>query len=417
MIRRLWQTFSLGALPKTHLRVVFRPGVLRPVRLKELRRALRCLTAVTASSALLSEISGLEAAVGRMADGIREATGVDAVEVAVLDPKTRAVAVRGSQGSSDQRAAVEPTQSMAASLCERVLTSGRPLIVNDLPGASSADRMTCRQAGVRSFACVPLQVEGRVLGVMTLYSRSGCISLQDAVVLEALGHLLGVALENVRLYEQARAMATTDHLTGLYSRGHLMERLEEECRRAARYGRPFSLVLVDLDGLKPVNDQYGHLAGDRLLREVAQRLRASVRGMDVLGRYGGDEFVLLLPETGAAEALQAAERMRRALSDHEISVGDDLPGLRVTAGFGVAAYPGDGQTAEALIGSADAALYRAKASVTRTPARWRRSPWLAGSPASWRHCSRVACRPLRPWRWQGRARGPGPGGLTGWSRR
>jgi diguanylate cyclase (GGDEF)-like protein len=173
--------------------------------------------------------------------------------------------------------------------------------------------------------------------------------------------LLGGALfDNVRLFDRIRRMAGTDPLTGLANYRGMMESLEAERARSERTGRVFAVVLLDLDGLKAINDRYGHLAGSRAICRVAAVLRRESRAVDVAARYGGDEFALVLPETSVAAAHDAARRVCLRVSRDRKS-----PPISVSAG--VAAFPGDGMTIEALLLAADRALYAAKASRALEP--------------------------------------------------
>jgi diguanylate cyclase (GGDEF)-like protein len=158
-----------------------------------------------------------------------------------------------------------------------------------------------------------------------------------------------------------RRLATCDLQTGALNHQRLLELLEEELARAARYGRPLSFVMVDLDRFKRVNDRHGHQAGDHVLTAVAHAIGASLRSQDRLGRYGGEEFGLILPETGAGAARAVAERCRRRIEATPLVAPDGRP-LRVTASLGCASYPAPGiASAARLVAAADRALYRAKA--------------------------------------------------------
>ena len=150
-----------------------------------------------------------------------------------------------------------------------------------------------------------------------------------------------------------------DDLTRLYNMRYLYESLDAEIRRARRYGSAVSVVFIDLDGFKSVNDIYGHRAGSFTLTEVAQLLVASVRESDFVARYGGDEFVLMLPETASPAAMQLAERVRASVAEHRFTGGVGAE-IHLTASFGVVSYPEHAAIAEKLIELADAAMYEAK---------------------------------------------------------
>jgi diguanylate cyclase (GGDEF)-like protein len=170
---------------------------------------------------------------------------------------------------------------------------------------------------------------------------------------------LATALANAIDYHDATRQTLIDDLTRLYNVRYLYQTLEGEIRRARRYGSAVSVVFMDLDGFKMVNDAYGHRAGSATLTEVAQVITRSVRDSDFVARYGGDEFVLMLPETPAKRALQMAERVRRRIANNRFKggVGADI---YLTASFGVASFPEHATQAEKLIELADAAMYEAK---------------------------------------------------------
>ncbi len=163
----------------------------------------------------------------------------------------------------------------------------------------------------------------------------------------------GALLDNVRLFEQVHNLAVSDPLTGLANYRRLLNVLEAEIQRSQRAGRPFAVLLLDLDGLKMINDRYGHLVGSRALNRLANVLRVHCRAMDTAARYGGDEFALVLPEADGQVAQRVARRICERLADD-----GELPVLSVSAG--AAAFPQDGDTLEKLLGAADRALYRTK---------------------------------------------------------
>jgi diguanylate cyclase (GGDEF)-like protein len=160
---------------------------------------------------------------------------------------------------------------------------------------------------------------------------------------------------------ELRLEASVDAKTGLYNARHLREQLAAEIERAARYDRPLSLFVADLDFLREVNNTHGHLAGDAVLEGIGDVLRAELRVTDLAARFGGEEFVILLPETPVSRALQVAERVREAVERRDFECGRGLGSVNITISIGVAAFPADATTAEDLLDAADAAVYAAKA--------------------------------------------------------
>jgi diguanylate cyclase (GGDEF)-like protein len=179
-------------------------------------------------------------------------------------------------------------------------------------------------------------------------------------------------LERSRLLQQNAQLkqeTLLDDQTTVFNRRYMDEHMDAELERSRRYGHKFSIVFLDLDHLRTVNDRYGHLAGSRVLREVAQLIQGKLRKSDRIFRYGGDEFLVTLPETGAEGALRVANRVRRAVRSNQF-LGPEGPTISLTASFGVATFPQDGTTKEALIGCADAAMYQVKATTRDGVAAW-----------------------------------------------
>jgi len=210
--------------------------------------------------------------------------------------------------------------------------------------------------GLRSSIHVPLFSKGKVFGTLNLSStRPNAFGEREREILEQLAAQIAGAIENTRLYEHIQGEARTDGLTGLFNRHYFNERLEEEIRRHSRYGGSFSVVVLDLDSFKLYNEIHGHLAGDALLKEVGAVIRSSVREADLAFRYGGDEFVLLLPEADANNAYSVAERVRQRLAARMARRR-----ISVTASLGLAVWPLHGITGDEIVKAADAAVFQAK---------------------------------------------------------
>ncbi|TMF28554.1 MAG: diguanylate cyclase [Chloroflexi bacterium] len=213
---------------------------------------------------------------------------------------------------------------------------------------------------VRSELAFPLMSRGRVVGVLNAESQhADAFSEADVALMSAVGSQLASCLEVAQLHDTLKREASHDPLTRLNNRRHFLERIEQEITRSEASGETFSIVFLDVDELKRINDTYGHLAGDALLREVSNALMDAVRGEDIVARYGGDEFVVLLPATPAAAAASVAQRISDGIARHRFMAGRELlqiPGVSL----GLANFPQDGKTAEDLLASADATLYRQK---------------------------------------------------------
>jgi diguanylate cyclase (GGDEF)-like protein len=239
-----------------------------------------------------------------------------------------------------------------------VLRNGRPLIIGDLSRSDLGVELH-GDPGVRSWMGVPLVIYGNVDGVLAIQSRSPNVFDEERLrLLDAIGAQAAVALENARLYE----MAMVDGLTKLFVRRYFDGRLEEEIERANRFSTVFSVVIMDIDNFKQLNDTHGHIAGDRMLRGIADIVRSQMRAVDTAARYGGEEFSMLLPRTTMVDALNQAERIRTMIDEFRlVTEGGDGTVVSTTASFGIASYPeSKARSAEELVRLADRALYRAK---------------------------------------------------------
>ena len=206
-------------------------------------------------------------------------------------------------------------------------------------------------------AAFPLMYKEKVLGVMLLGTFEH-YQAEELPLIEYLANQIAITLDNALTHEKVERLSIADGLTGLYNRRFVSERLDEEYSKAVRYELPLSILIMDVDFFKRVNDTFGHQVGDNALIAVAKALQASVRESDLVGRYGGEEFVILLPHTGLEKALSVAEKIRQAVSETPI---EGMGEKRITISIGAAGFP-DIKVAnmEELVRKADEALYRAK---------------------------------------------------------
>ena len=243
----------------------------------------------------------------------------------------------------------------------RVLERQDTVIIEvDDPAADPAEVALMRRDGNRVLAMLPLVAKGQSIGLVEL-AASGSVTFTDErlALARTMANEAAMALENARLYEDARALADRDPLTGFYNHRFLHERLGEEVVRTQRAHRSMSVLMLDLDDFKLVNDTFGHLFGDRVLTWTAELIRSTLRASDIPARYGGDEFAIILPETDRDEAARAAERILGAFQEQPF-VGEQRGPVPIGASIGVATFPQDGRTATELIAAADEALYRVK---------------------------------------------------------
>ncbi|MDO8847060.1 MAG: GGDEF domain-containing protein [Coriobacteriia bacterium] len=186
------------------------------------------------------------------------------------------------------------------------------------------------------------------------------LSSDDRIVLQAVASELVVAVENSRLYRLTKRLAITDELTDLYNYRFLQQRLDDEMGRADRYSKRLSLLMLDIDDFKRINDTYGHLVGDLVLSEVGLVLKSTVREVDIVARYGGEEFTIILPETDASGAFIVAEKIRETIAMHRFPDAEGGHSIHLTVSIGLSSYPVHAADKESLLRSADDAVYHAK---------------------------------------------------------
>ncbi len=221
--------------------------------------------------------------------------------------------------------------------------------------ASDAERQAM------GYAMVDGRDHQRVLCTMSVARTGRPFSPDEREVLRYLIGQTTISIENIGLHERVAEQAVTDELTGIGNYRHFSDWMAREIARAERFGGELSLILMDIDDFKVINDTHGHQQGDRVLAEVGRVLRLESRGVDEAARYGGEEFVLALPETGPESALEVAERVRRRIELASVPSEAGGDPLRITVSLGVASLPLDADDARSLLSAADAALYEAKA--------------------------------------------------------
>src|SRR5215510_13719747 len=216
------------------------------------------------------------------------------------------------------------------------------------------------QMETHSIICVPLKSKLGVLGVIQLVNvEMKSFSHEEEFFLQALCDYAAIAIENARSVEKIQELTITDDCTGLYNARHLYKTLEQEVYRSARFGYEFTVLFIDLDHFKQVNDTHGHLVGSKLLAEIGYLIKAQLRLIDYAFRYGGDEFVVLLPQTGKDAALVVARRLRDSLRTRMFCKEEGL-NLNVRASIGLATYPHDAKTPHDIIRQADEMMYLVK---------------------------------------------------------
>lgn len=274
----------------------------------------------------------------------------DHIGIGIMDYATKDIEIKAEAGTTS--AALGKRIPVGSGILGKVARSGVTGLVQNA-GSSSLGGVL---PDSRAVLCVPINFGETLLGVLNVESRNeNAFNPQDVLILNTLADLLATALHNSFVFQKLQQQSITDGLTGIKTRRFFWEALSSEWKRASRSGRPFSVVLIDLDKFKEVNDSLGHLEGDLVLARVGRLLEQKCRQSNVVARYGGDEFIILMPETGIEQAQVLAERLRLWLATDPM-----LEEHQITGSFGVASFPVHGFSAEDIIRVADAGMYVSK---------------------------------------------------------
>ena len=321
------------------------------------------LEALHAISATVIQSLDLDTMLKSALDKVLEVIGANAGYIHLFDTESRELVLKAQRGLSQRYIEAIGRLSVREEAMQRWATYPEPSFRPD----GIVDQLDDRSVGaadgsdrLRILVSIPLWSKSGMQGGLTLVGNtSRHFAPEELDLLKAIGNEIAVGIENARLLGRTRQLSITDELTGLHNRRHFYEVLENEMNRTQRYGHCFSLVMVDLDGFKEYNDKYGHTNGDTVLRSLAQMLKSSLRKSDTAFRYGGDEFIIILPGTEVEKAKKIVDRIRdRWLEIPKAeSAALDNP-LGFSAGIGQ--YPDDAETADGLIFLADTALYHSK---------------------------------------------------------
>ena len=324
----------------------------------------RRLASLFESSRAVASAASMEEALEVVTRCAGEVFGVSECVAYELDADNDAVVARAmwERSPSGWDRLGEPSPLAEDPMSRSVLESGRPFLgrLSD-PQLDPVSRADLEKWGEKSCLTVPMLSVDGPMGLLNLWDREQERSYTEGelALATSLAELAGEAVGSAKLLRRLRSLSESDSLTGLANHRKLYEFLAQEQARAERYGSHFSLVMLDIDEFKLLNDTHGHPAGDAVLRQVGRLLSEQTRAADIVGRYGGDEFLLVLPETTAAEAGRLAEKLRGTLAEepYVTAAGQQIP---IHASFGIAAYPEDVPDANGLVALADANLYASK---------------------------------------------------------
>jgi len=252
-----------------------------------------------------------------------------------------------------------PPSPMIMAVRSRKLILVEDINTHQQPVIKKSQRAFAENYKTNNCIIAPLICHERVVGVLNLADKTqgGRFSSDDIALVELLSQLVGASIGNIKLFERMQHQATTDGLTGLSNHRRLYEILEKELWRSRRYGGPISLIMIDIDNLKQINDTYGHRAGDKVIKKISSKIKECIRQIDTAARYGGDEFAVILPNTSLADATVVAERMVEAVGSSTITWNKEQIPLSISVGVGE--Y--DAQSSpEDITSRSDQALYIAK---------------------------------------------------------
>ena len=327
---------------------------------EDLDKTLNNLSLLYNIGRAMTYISDLKSLLKYILNQAIEITGAEKGSIMLYDPDANQLSIRVLAGLEDEVYQEKvnnneikcktfmPGEGVAGTVFE----TGEPIFSNH----TDTNKVFVASSGsyAHSIACIPMKVYKDTIGVINVTNKkspSG-FSDEDIEMLRAVADQAAISISKAQLWE----MAVNDSLTGLHVRRYFMAKLQDEIHRTDRYKKTLSIIMADLDKFKSINDTYGHTAGDRVLKAVGSYLKNSIRDVDSIGRFGGEEFIMFLPETSKKAAYVLADRLRIGVS--KIKVDEKLP--QITISLGISTFPEDGTTLNELLERADAAMYQAK---------------------------------------------------------
>jgi diguanylate cyclase (GGDEF)-like protein len=326
-------------------------------RTSELEKSQAQIETIYETSHTLGERLNLDEVVDEILNIVQKILGYRFFSIFLLSGQN-GLSLLGEIKEGEKKRYAEPKGSPFTGRLREVAGNGKPIRIFD--AAKDADFEPTAE-GVKSFMAVPMISRGKAIGVMHASStRMGAFLDQDEKIFSILAGSAALAVENALLHHKTQELTIVDDLTGLYNFRYFSRKLATEVMRAKRYHQPLSIIMIDIDWFKRCNDTYGHLFGNRVLKGLAQRIKDSIREVDVPCRYGGEEFAVILPQTKKADGQMIGERIRRRVESAEFVNADKDSKVKITVSLGVATYPENGKTPKELIGKVDQALYLAK---------------------------------------------------------
>lgn len=330
-------------------------------RTTELERSQVQLETIYETTRALGEIHNLEEVLDEILNITRRVLGYPACSVLLLNAKEDRLLLKARMEGSAKKIFRDPPPVVELEgIIGQVAKSGRPERVFD---TELDPRYVPGLRGARSQMVVPMNARGLVIGVLSAESRQvGAFMDKDQKIFSILANSAAMSLENAVMHRKMEEMSIVDPLTGVYNYRYFQAKLLDELKRSRRYRQPVSLIMIDLDYFKRTNDRFGHQAGNVVLTGVVEVIQKCIRDTDVLVRYGGEEFAVILPQTDKRDAYIIGERIRSMVSETVFGGFGEFAEMRVTVSVGITTFPENGKAEHEIVRVADQALYRAKGS-------------------------------------------------------
>ena len=329
---------------------------------KTLEHLVRDLSLIYEIGQEVSSIIDLDDLYSNITETLKRYLRIKEFAIFVFDEKREELHVKAAHGFKDLETVFKTTFRPGEGITGLVAETGRKIYIKDTSREKRFLNYKCEKpSDTSSFLSIPLQYKDDVLGVIN-FARTGgsSFSYQDVKMLSLVANQVALAIANARLYTKTRELSVRDELIGINNRRYFQQMLNMEWKRAVRFKRQLSLVMVDVDHFKKYNDTFGHLQGDQALKQIGNLLRRNLREVDTVARFGGEEFVLLLPDTDKRGAIAASEKVRLLVEGHSFLNDEHKDTRSITISAGISTYPDDVEEVDDLIDHADIALYRAK---------------------------------------------------------
>ncbi|MDH4223174.1 MAG: sensor domain-containing diguanylate cyclase [candidate division Zixibacteria bacterium] len=327
-------------------------------RTTELEKSQVQIESIYEASRSLGEIYKLEQVIEKILEIAQKILRYQHFSILLLDKEKEVLMLKDKIEFGNKFKNTNPQQIPLSGITGSVLKEGKGVRIYDV---KADPRYLPGLDGARSEMAVPMISQGKTIGVLNAESRKvGAFSEEDHKIFSILAGSAAMALENASLHQKMEELTIVDELTSIFNYRYFVQKLDDELKRARRYHQLLSLLMIDIDWFKKYNDNYGHLFGNLILKDLARVIKGCIRDVDILVRYGGEEFVVILPQTSKEDARNIGERIRSKVEQTQFKDKEEKLRVKLTVSLGVATYPENGTDPEELVKSVDRALYLAK---------------------------------------------------------